>query len=179
MDSFEALVEAMGDPIRSQILFALADKPDGTTIRGLAERLGEPPRRVRYHLAALVEQDLVTVAGEAKRRGVVERYYRVAKPPIIWPLEADRVPETQMRKIAMQIFRFILADVREAVAAKTFASQGDAQIRIAGDVDARGWKELATIHERMLKEVEAVLEDARDRLVTNPESPVTAVSVAL
>jgi predicted ArsR family transcriptional regulator len=73
-DDRAVLVEALTHPVRSKVVIAPAERPD-VTIRQIAERLREPPRRIRHHVDALVSAGVIEVSAETRRRNVIERRY--------------------------------------------------------------------------------------------------------
>lgn len=58
------------DPLRGRILAALREPASAA---GLAQRFGLPRQKVNYHLRALEQCGLVTVAGERRHGGLTER----------------------------------------------------------------------------------------------------------
>lgn len=75
--------QALGDPTRLQILYALHDEPIRVTT--LAELLGIPQSSVSRHLAVLRQRALVI----AERNGT-EVYYRLADDRLIQVLDLMR-----------------------------------------------------------------------------------------
>lgn len=180
-EQFQALLEAMEDPFRSRLLYAIADyRREGVSVRQLAERLGESNRRVRYHVDSLAAYGLVAVAKEEPRRGVVERFYRTEREPTISKEEISLIEDDRIRKISMHIFKAILADASAAASAGMFGTRPDeATIRIRGDVDSQGWEELHATHELALDRIRAILAKAEERLRESEERPIPAVSALL
>lgn len=172
------LAEAMGHPFRGKLLQAVSEKSEeGVSIRRLAARLGEPKRKVRYHLDALSDQGLVEVASVADRGGVVERSYRVCQPPCI---AVDLVDREQARLLNVECLKSILADARTAIAADVFGIRpGHVLIRRTAEVDAAGWAELSEIQCRALDEAEAAMKRARVRLEASDEPPMTGLVAML
>jgi len=70
MDQAKVLV----DPLRARILREFVEAP--RTTKQVAERLGEKPTRLYRHVDALAETGLLTLKGERKKRGTVERYFQ-------------------------------------------------------------------------------------------------------
>jgi DNA-binding transcriptional ArsR family regulator len=171
----------MVDPFRSRLLFAVADSKDkGVSVRRLAERLKEPPRKIRYHLEVLAGQELVGVAGHGKRRGVVENYYRAEIAPVLD--RREEMSPVAWRRQTFNVIRFIFDDVTAALAAQS-GERADRfdhhQVRVPGEVDAAGYRELEEIHLRLLGEVEAALAAAETRLDRSGEQSIPVVSVLL
>src|SRR5206468_1752316 len=116
-----ALAEAMAHPVRSKLLAAITEKSElGVSIRQLSLRIGEPQRRVRYHLDALLDLGLVGIAARRSRRGVVERFYRAEQAPMLTTEQVNGYDESQARQISVQILRAILGDASWAMGEKVF-----------------------------------------------------------
>lgn len=174
----EALLGFLRDPVRRRLLFVLNDKPQGVTVRQLAGRLKESPRRVRYYLEALVDAGLVSVGEERPRRGTIERTFRAVPIPPLW---VDDWPAgfelADAKMFILDILRLTFDTVTEAIAAGTFTERrGWCAARAWREVDAQGWEELAEVHERAVHEVTSVLDRATERLAKSDEDAIPAVS---
>jgi DNA-binding transcriptional ArsR family regulator len=168
------LIGAMVHPVRGKIIAALTDKP-GLGAKDIAERLGEPIGKVRYHLRALVEADLIVVEEEPARRGVVEHRYRSRVTPAL-PTEVY-LSDDQTRAIALEVFRILFDDVTRSAQAGALWRRDDRWLaRLWAEVDARGWKELGEIHERALEETRRVVEESSERLRAGEEEPIPVTS---
>jgi len=172
--NLDSLVRAMGDPIRSKVFFALADRPDGATVRQLSEKVGETRRRVRYQLDVLVDDGLAVVTGGIRRRGAVERIFRTVYPPLLTDEEIGAVGEEDLRKITLQYFRFAIVEATSAAAAGSFWRPGYMLARAGAEVDLEGWRELAAIQRRGLEEIDAALERNRKRTESSDGVLITA-----
>jgi predicted ArsR family transcriptional regulator len=171
-------VAALRDSIRRRLLFVLGDRPGGATIRQLAGRLGEPPRRIRHYIEMLVAAGLVVVVEERPRRGTIERTFRAPRVPILWVDEWPTDFETtEIKMVLLDILRLTFDTVTAAIAAGTFAErQGWCAARTGREVDAQGWEELAEIHERAVHEVVSTVERAAERLARGGAEPIPAIS---
>jgi DNA-binding transcriptional ArsR family regulator len=81
----ENLLNALGHPLRREILRAMTDdKP--VSPRELSEALGQPLSNVSYHVRALVQSEAVTLVRTKPTRGSIQHFYRsnVQAP---WALE--------------------------------------------------------------------------------------------
>jgi DNA-binding transcriptional ArsR family regulator len=158
------LAEAMAHRFRSRIFGLIAEKP-GLTVRQISAQMGEPARRVRHHLEALLEAGLVMVESEARTRNTVERHYRATRLPIIEPHEIGVVGRFQERRISLEVFKQVFADVDGAVARGTFGVHGrHSEIRVPTEVDEQGWEDLFAIHIRAWEETRAALDRCEERL---------------
>jgi len=175
-----ALVAAMAHPVRAKLLSGVAEKSEkGVSVRQLSERTGEPRRRVRYHLDALLKAGLIGIESRRNRGGTVERFYQVEVMPWLTTEDLDELDEELARHMSAQILKAILSDASSAVAAKLFGLRsGHIVIRMAAEVDEQGWGELGSLQERALRESQAVVARSRERL-EETEGPAISALVAL
>lgn len=172
------LAEAMGHSLRGKLLQAVSEKSaGGVSVRQLALHLGEPMRRVRYHLDALSDGGLVEVAHRKTYRGVLERFYRATRRPCMHEELADR---EQARRVSTQALKAIFADATAAIEARLFGLRcGHTVIRRAGQVDLEGWRELAQLQANVLDAAEAIFERSGERHANSPPSTNISAVVAL
>jgi DNA-binding transcriptional ArsR family regulator len=174
----EALLKFIRDPLRRRILFLLAGRTRGLSIRQIATLLKEPSRRVRHYIQALVDSGLVVVDEERPRRGTIERTYRAEHFPLFWldDWPAGLSP-TESKMILFDTMRLVFDTVTEAIAEGTFLDRpGWCQARTWREVDQQGWDELAEIHERALQEVIASVDRTAERLAKSDEKPIEMIS---
>jgi DNA-binding transcriptional ArsR family regulator len=171
----------MVHPVRAKLLFAVAERSqEGVSIRQISERTGDSPRRVRYHLDALLELGLVGISSRRTRRGVVERFYRAEIPPFLTNEDVDGYDEGKARQLSVQTFKAILRDVSLAVAAKKFgARSGHMIIRFPCELDDQGWKELGSLQEQTMRDSQTIIDRSRDRLKATEGDPITASAALL
>ncbi len=71
----ENLLNALGHPLRREILRAMADgKP--ISPRELSEALRQPLSNVSYHVRVLVQSEAVTLVRTKPTRGSIQHFYR-------------------------------------------------------------------------------------------------------
>jgi DNA-binding transcriptional ArsR family regulator len=177
----EALLKIMRDPMRRRVLFLLAGRRKGMSIRQVADLLKESPRRVRHYIGALVDSGFVEVEGERPRRGTIERTYRARSLPPLWvdgwPGE---LPASEMKMFQLDVLRLVFDTVTEAIVSGVFLERpGWCGARTWREVDEQGWKELTEIHQRVLREVIDTVERAEDRLEGSDEAPIQMISALL
>jgi DNA-binding transcriptional ArsR family regulator len=169
------LAEAMGHPIRAQMLFVLAENPP-LGVAQIAERVRRPASTVRHHLDRLLRDGLVEkLPGAARRRTYV---------PCVNPLLDDealkRLSSTQARDVRTEILRRLVIDVSASIATGTIYRRPDfVETHIPLAVDAEGWANLGAITKRAIGEIEAVQREASMRLARRNEAPISATVVAL
>jgi predicted transcriptional regulator len=74
LDTPEQL-RAIADPLRQRLLQTFARS---CSIKEAAKELGEPVTKLYHHVDQLLAAGLIRVAGEERRRAVVERHFQVA-----------------------------------------------------------------------------------------------------
>jgi DNA-binding transcriptional ArsR family regulator len=180
-ERMQALVEAMAHPVRAKLLIAVTDKSEaGVSVRQLAERIKEPPRRVRYHLDAMVDLGLVSIVSRRCRRNVVERFYRAEQLLLVPTDVLDGPSEEQARQMSMQILKVIVADASLAVGAKIFGLRsGHVVARLPGEVDEQGWSELSSLQDQALHRSQAVIKASRERLRASGDPAIPALVALL
>jgi DNA-binding transcriptional ArsR family regulator len=175
----DALTAALSDQLRARVFIAVAERP-GVTIAQIAHRIEESPRRVRDQVDRLVGAGLVVVDALTPRRNARERHYRALVLPNI-PQEVGSVwTDEQRRKTSHSIVRAMTADLGAAVRGQTFGARaGHAVVRIPGEVDGRGWAEIAATMAGALKEIEATMIASFVRLEARGEGGIEAISALL
>lgn len=169
------LAAAMGHPVRARILFALSDThPLG--VAQVAERIREPPRRVRYHLGRLVADGLVEhLRSEDRTPG----RYALLRIPILESGDLARLTSAETRRIATEIFRRIAVDAARAISSGTFYARSDfCETRVPLVADAEGWAEVQAISLAAFGRVETASAAATARLAESGALPI-ATTVAI
>jgi DNA-binding transcriptional ArsR family regulator len=68
------IMKILSDPRRTRILHLAADEP--VTVKFLAEKLGEDPLRLYYHVKKMLKAELLEVAETRQQGNLTENYYR-------------------------------------------------------------------------------------------------------
>ncbi len=169
----QAIAKAFENPVRGRVLTALSERPD-VTIREVAERVGEPPRRVRHHVDGLLETGLITVTSSENLSGVIQRRYGAG------PLVVDDVDgwsREERVRYANTTVRLLAEDIGVAVAAGTIANGGDDfEVRIYGEVDDVCLERLADLHLRTDRAVRQMIFEGRDRVMRGGETGTEVVT---
>ncbi len=178
-DHAAALIDVLSDEFRAHVYITITEKP-GATIAELAGRIAKPKRRVRHQVERLLESGLVVVDPDAPRQHAREQRYRaIALAKVVGELD-QRFSEDQRRKVAESMARVIVGDIGRAARERTLGAHvGHAVIRIPGEVDERGWQELARIMVQTMEEIEGVMFDSAARLEAGGGAGVEVVSLLL
>lgn len=75
----DAVINALGHPIRRQILRMLDENTNGgISPKVVSDETGEALGTVSYHFRVLAEATVVKLTKEARRRGAIEHFYKRA-----------------------------------------------------------------------------------------------------
>jgi DNA-binding transcriptional ArsR family regulator len=169
----QALAAVFRHPIRGKVLTALSERPD-VTIREIAARTGETPRRVRHQVEALVATGLAEVTSRENLSGVMQLRYGAG------PVAVDdfsQLTRQDKERMARTVVRMVAEDLSFASEAGTLVGKDDEfEVRIYGEVDGACVGELADLHERIYREIRKAVEDGRDRVNESGEPGTEIVS---
>lgn len=170
-ENVASLLKALEHPVRAQVLAALGDRTASAT--DIADAIGVPIAKVRYHLRALAKLGLITSKEAENRRGVREYYWAADTPQLVEDeQQADLTPE-QDRQISLYVLRLIFGDATAAVRDDTLVRRPDHfLVRFRPMVDERGWKELVEVYRTAFNGIATVSEQAAERLEKSGSDPI-------
>lgn len=175
-EDVQALILAMGHPVRYRILASLSEEGDASA-RTLSARTGDSLRSTRHQLERLQEGGLVEVVARKRRRGVLEHSYRLVVPPVIDAEEMAAMDEKERLRVSTEVLKGLFKNITIALSGGTFDSRTDRCLTYNRvPVDERGWQELAELHLRTYWETVRLTEEAAMRLRESGERPIPAVS---
>lgn len=170
-EEMEKIAAAAAHPVRMVLLNLLGTRP-GSGAAELAEWSGEPIGRVRKQLRILVDDGLIGLQRQENRRGVAKRYYSLVTAFSLSAEDEEELSEKEVRHLNLSILRLLFSATTEAMAAGTLTAQPDYVLgNTPGEVDARGWKELADLHLDLLGRVQEIVASSRARLEASGEQP--------
>jgi DNA-binding transcriptional ArsR family regulator len=173
------LADAMADPLRMRILAGVSERP-GITIRQLAEWLGEANRKVRYHVEALHDQGVLEVQSEGRRRGAIERQYRMTTNTYLDIEDWRALSDGLTLRISIQILKMVMADVAGSLAAGRFGiDDRDCVLRVRGKVDKEARSALSELTIRACQEAQEIVRHGTERLEKNGEEGLEMTSALL
>jgi DNA-binding transcriptional ArsR family regulator len=134
-----AAAEASLDPIRANLLAALAEPGSATTLAG---RVGLPRQKVNYHLRALERHGLVELVEERRKGNVTERVLRAtASSYVISPTalaavapDPDRAPDRLSARWLLALAARLVRDVGTLLTGATKARKRVATFALDGEV---------------------------------------------
>lgn len=176
-EPIEPLLNALAHPVRTQVLAALSDRQ--ASAAEIAEIIGQPAGKVRYHLRALAKSGLIGWEEAEDRRGVREYYWAVRTRQMIEDEQYQELTTEQIRLMTLFAMRLMFTDATIALRDGAFVRRNDhCMIRFRLPVDERGWKELVEVYRSAMARIERVRERAAGRISKQDEDPVT-VSASL
>jgi len=187
------MVKAMADPVRYRIASAVSElrldawsetgddrEPGGVTVRQISERIQEPLRRVRYHVDALCDQGLFEVVAERRRQGVIERYFTITRPFILFEEEMKDLPRAQQEQMLAACVKALLRDVRNSLSSGVAVRRPEWVVaHVFGEVDEQGWSELAARQCEVALEAKDVIAESHKRMKESGDRPFRVVSANL
>ena len=165
------IAAAAAHPMRMVLLNLLGTRP-GSGAAELAEWSGEPIGRVRKQLRILVDDGLIGVQRQENRRGVAKRYYSLVTTFSVSAKDEEELSEKEVRHLNLSILRLLFSATTEALATGTLTAQPNYVLgNTPGEVDARGWQELADLHLDLLERTQEIMAASRTRLEASGEQP--------
>jgi DNA-binding transcriptional ArsR family regulator len=165
------LVRAVAHPLRVQILEAL----QGTTASpvDLARKLKESLGNVSYHANALLEIDCIELVSTQPKRGTIQHFYTARPRSFIGHQDWRRVPLSVRAGVTGEALRTFVEKAGAALDADTIDRREDTTLNwMPMTVDDQGWREIAEILGRALRELMEVGASSRERLGADDGIPV-------
>src|SRR5918994_3259430 len=165
------IAKALSHPMRARILVILNERV--ASPNEIAEMIDERLPNVSYHVRALQELGCIELVSTAQRRGAIEHYYRALARPFFSDRDWKRLPRSGRQAIADVGLQKIWEDVSEALSAGTFESRPDRHLSHNDIVlDDEGWKEVATLLNEMIGQVEKIESASAKRLKAADEEGI-------
>jgi len=171
------LAKAYAHPLRIQILGLLDNRV--ASPREIASELGTPLSNTSYHVRQLLALGFVELVSRTARRGAIEHHYTARVRPTIPDESWANLPPIVKRAIADGNVQRTLKRVVAATQEGGFDRAEAHHSHTAGRLDLRGWKELATDINWMLRRAEEVVEESEERLAGDPDAETIPATIVL
>jgi DNA-binding transcriptional ArsR family regulator len=157
------LVRALAHPMRVRILEALQGRTASPT--ELAREFEESLGVIAYHANALLDVECIEQVRTRPRRGTIEHFYTARPRSFIGHQDWRRAPRTVRDGVTGEALRTFVAKLGAAIDADTIDSRDDTTLNwMPINVDEQGWREIAEILDRALRELMTVAAASRKRL---------------
>jgi len=120
------MLKAVSDPLRLDILELIHTQ--ALTVKQIAGKLGEPPTRLYYHVAALEEAGFVTQVDTRLKSGILEKYYRASAENITVErrlLNASDKPSEALAALLSVVFDATVDDLVRSFGAGLIHMEGE------------------------------------------------------
>jgi len=172
-----SLAKALAHPLRTQILTALEGRTASPS--ELAVELDAPLGVLSYHVRRLVALGFVKLVKRVPRRGAVEHYYTATSHPLISDSAWASTPSIVKQATVKPRLDTIGAEAFAALADGGFDAAETHLTRTPLTVDVMGWKELARSLEKLMREIERIEAESKERLARADHADEQDVSVVL
>jgi len=171
--------EAMSHELRVAVLAILRRGP--ASAGEIASLLELPAGSIRHQLRRLLADGLIEPSSEAKRRGVVERFFVATDDALVLSRdEFAELPPDLRRRVDLQLIRLSFEEARRALAGGTLSARDDSALtHVPLRLDERGWAELAALHLETFNRVQQIGKECRRRLDKSKEAGLHATSILM
>jgi predicted transcriptional regulator len=172
------LYEMMGNPLRTRIIMALADR-EGSP-KELADSLGQKFQTVCTQIRWLERRGFIELVEEDKKKGGVQHFYKTTVHSRVEADEWEHLPEFARRSSSAAILQVVVQNLRKALASGDFDAHRHRVLLLKPMlVDEQGMRELDESALRNLDEQERIeAESAARRIVSGQRAiPVKAVTI--
>jgi DNA-binding transcriptional ArsR family regulator len=169
------------DPERLLIAAEMAEAPKSAA--QLAEATGLPLARVRRHVRAMREEELIESVTRKSKRGTVEHFNLLVGGLLQDEVELSKLSLPERRRLHGNILRIILTEATRALVThptdRGLERLDGAVVRTPIFTDEAGWEELAKLHRDFFDHILEVRERIAKRLEKEGQTGFKASSVLL
>jgi DNA-binding transcriptional ArsR family regulator len=172
----ERLLKAIAHPLRNRILLAI-DEAGEASPNEVARLLGEPLGRVSHHVRVLARLGAIEPTRTAPRRGAVEHFYRPTVKAWFDDESWARLPRTTRRALFGQNLERLLGDAMDAARGTGFDHLQAHVSYTLLELDQAGMDAVAAALGETLERIQAINDEARDRLGDEPAALRTELGI--
>jgi predicted ArsR family transcriptional regulator len=175
IDSVDRL-KVYADPLRQQLLQAFCCNP--STIKQVAEQMGEKPTRLYHHVELLEQNGFLEVVDTRQIRGTVEKYYQtVARKIIVDHAMVGSLEEEgdlEAKNVVMNTIQACLVDARDH-----FDDEAEPQTSLSSVVIAQAKIQLTPTQLKVFEEkLDDLLEELQAIKVEGEDSVMYSITAA-
>jgi DNA-binding transcriptional ArsR family regulator len=171
------LAKALANSLRVEILAVLSHRRISPV--EFSREYGGHLSRISYHFKVLEEYECIELAEKVQRRGAVEHIYRSVTRPLLGDSDWTQLPKAVQGGVSGAILQTLVARATRAIEEGRFDAREDRHFTWTPlSVDEQGWRELISILESALEQVNAVEVKSSKRMAKGGEKGIPA-TVAL
>lgn len=129
-------IKAISDPYRFKIITTFSSFRDGATATQIAEKLGEVPSKVYYHIKKLEKVGIIKVVNTEIINGIVAKYYKPTAETFTIKAEDENSPnpffKSETEKMLKSVYNESLSKLSEVIEGKSAAE--DPMVSSANEV---------------------------------------------
>ena len=163
-------------PLRARI-FALLER-DTLSALELSRTLRAPLGVVAYHVRKLHDLELIELVRETRVRGAVQRHFRAREGAVVPMAGWSERPFAKPSAVAAALEE-IVELARASNARGGFDARGASVTREKLHIDREGWERLAERLAELLREVEAIEEEASARQAAGASEATDQVALVI
>jgi len=155
------IAKALAHPLRARILQRLAERI--ASPGELAVELEAPLGVVAYHVRMLREYECVELVRTEPRRGALRHYYRATTRPVLVAEQRRTLPAGLRGELAGATLSGVLEDLGAAAGNGALRDPELVLTRTPLELDARAWRKLNRLLERVQVQAAAIAEESAAR----------------
>lgn len=165
------LAHALSHPERVRILMGMNAPIRRLSPTEYSFESGVALGNAAYHFRVLEKAGCLEVVDEKRRRGATEHFFEPVQRALTWTREYEDLPDIVKQNLDAIGLRGYVEAIGDAVDAGRYCEREESHI--AYDriwTDAAGFAKASKVMDRALKELLAITNETRQRLMENPES---------
>ncbi len=116
-------IKAISDPYRFKIIATFSSFVDGATASQIAEKLGEVPSKVYYHIKKLEKAGILEVVNTEIINGIVAKYYKPTAETFTIEADDENSPnpflKSETEKMLKSVYNESLSKLSQAIEVKS------------------------------------------------------------
>ncbi|HEU4705993.1 MAG TPA: hypothetical protein VFS64_02265 [Solirubrobacterales bacterium] len=155
----------MSHPTRVRILMAMNTPRRRLSPKVFARESGLDLTHCAYHFGELADAGCIVLVETKQRRGATEHIYEPLETALAWTAEWQKLPPHTKRGVLTSVLGGAVAALGTAIDSGTFGARDESHLSWNTiELDAQGWRELATILDQALKALIALEEECVSRI---------------
>lgn len=153
-DDQQIMAKVMSHPTRVRILMAMNTPRRRLSPKRFSDETGLPVHHCAYHFGELEDTGCIILVATKKRRGATEHIYEPLKAAIQWTEDWKHLGPAIKQSVLASVMGGAVEALGQAIDDGSFESRDDSHLSWStAEMDSRGWREVASIFDRVLSEL--------------------------